>query len=350
MKTALWSLLILGMAFTFTSCEDGLLGEALGNDDDNESFFLLFSDEGEDYDDDFSDLFCFEFVYPLTATNPDGTTLTINDEDELETVIDNAISSEVIPMLNFPIQVLHDDENPVDIATEEELCELIEECWDDYDDDCDCDDDEECFEFNFPITIVLPDNSTVTVNDWDEFETALDNYYDANPNEEDEFTFVFPITVTMLDDNSIVTINDEDELEELFEECYGDLWDDCFEFQFPLTFTMFDGSILTGNSEEELDSLFDAWYVANPNDSIEPILNFPVTVVYDDGTTETVNDEDELDELFEECFGDDWDDCGKIGASNLVAETESTLVKRVVLKTSRVKKAISKKHSIISNK
>lgn len=336
MKFALWSMLILGTAFTFTSCEDGLLGEVIGDDDHQESFFMMFSEDDEDID-----LSCVEFVYPLSATNSDGTTLTINNEDELETAIDNALNTGTIPTLMFPIQVLDDDENPVDIATDEELCDLFMECWEDYeDDDCDChdDEDEECFEFNFPLTIVLPDNSTATVNDWDEFETTLDNYYDANPNDEDEeFTFVFPITVTMLEDNSIETINDEDELEELFEECYDDLWDDCFEFQFPLSFTMSDGSTLTGNSEEELDSLFDAWYNVNPNDSIDPILNFPVTVIYDDSSTETVNDEAALDELFEDCFDDAWDVCGLITSTDLFVEAESTLTKRVIIKTQKVK-------------
>ena len=345
MKSAFWSLLVLGMAFTFTACEDGLLNNILDADHE-ESFFTMFDDD--------IDLSCAEFVYPLTATYDDGSTLTINDEEELESAILNAWSTETFPTLVFPVQVLDDDDTPVNIATDEELCDLFMDCFDwddDYDDDCDCDEDEECFEFNFPLTIILPDNSTTTINDWDEFETTLDNYYDANPADEDEdFTFVFPITVTMLDDNSIVTINDEDELEELFEECYDDIWDDCFEFQFPLSFTMSDGSILTGNSEEELDSLFDAWYLANPNDTIEPLLNFPITVIYDDGSTETANDEDELDELFEECFDEDWDDCGRIGSSELVAETEATLNKRVILKTSRVKKVKTKKQTVKSIK
>jgi hypothetical protein len=90
--------------------------------------------------------------------------------------------------------------------------------------------------------MVLPDNSTITGNDWDELETATDNYFDSNPNaEEEDITFIFPITVTMLADNSVVTVNDEDELELLFDKCYDDLFDDCFEFQFPLSPTMSDG-------------------------------------------------------------------------------------------------------------
>jgi hypothetical protein len=104
---------------------------------------------------------------------------------------------------------------------------------------------------------------------------------------------------------------------------------------------------LTRNSEEALDSLSDTWYLTNPNDSIEPLLNFPVTVIYEDGSTETANNEDGLDELFEDCFGDDWNDCEKINVSDAVIGSKYTLAKRVIVKTSKMKKTVkSKRHKI----
>ena len=46
-------------------------------------------------------------------------------------------------------------------------------------------------------------------------------WYEKNPESEEDPTFVFPIEVT-LEDGSVVSIESEEELDELFEHCYGD--------------------------------------------------------------------------------------------------------------------------------
>lgn len=340
-KLARWSVLVLLMTIIFTSCGDDL--HVIEPDANNQNV-NIFSLIDEEEDNNFTiDMLCFEFVYPIIAINPDGTNATINDEIALQTFIQTAIDTEVYPTLNFPIQVINDDNETITIGDDEALCDLAFECFD----DCDCAEDEECFEINFPVTIILPDSSTVTVNDWEELETSLDNYYNINPNNDGEISFVFPITVTILDDNTILTVNNDDDLEVLFEECYGNFHDDCFEFQFPMSFTMSDGSTLTANSEAELDTAFDAWITANPNDSIGPILNFPITVIYDDGTTETVNNDADLGTLFEECFADEWDDCGKITPTDAIVESKASLEKRIIIKTTRAKNVAKRKQHLI---
>jgi hypothetical protein len=58
-------------------------------------------------------------------------------------------------------------------------------------------------------------------------------------------------------------------------------------------------------------------------------------------------DDKHLDELFEDCFGDDWNDCEKINVSDAVIGSKYTLAKRVIVKTSKMKKTVkSKRHKI----
>ncbi len=330
----------LACTIVLMSCgEDGLLGGLADIDNDNneqESFLLMFDDE------DSIDLSCAEIVYPITLNNADGSTTTVNDEDAFIQAIEDAIFNDGdVPMIAFPIQVINEDDITVTVADEEALFDIFEDCFGDWDDDCGCEDDdfEECFEINYPITLIMPDGSQVTVNDDDALETAIDNYYDANPNDTSDISVVYPITVTMFEDSSIVTISDDDELDELFEDCFDDNFEDCFEIQYPISVLMPDNTTITANNEEELDSLYDAWFNANPNSMDEPELIFPITVVYEDGTTEVVNDEDELEELFEDCYGDDF--CEMVSGTDIVIGTSETTISRVVMKKKQAKATLA---------
>ena len=117
----------------------------------------------------------------------------------------------------FPIDVVLEDGTTQTVQSEEELEELFEEC-EDYDGDF-----EDCFTINYPVTLIFPDASEVSVDSDDALETAIEDYYIANPDEEECPTFAYPIEVT-LEDGTVQTINNEEELIELFEECYDD-WD-----------------------------------------------------------------------------------------------------------------------------
>ena len=329
----------LACSIILMSCgEDGLLGGLVGDENKGQrSFLTMFDNE------DTIDVSCAEIVYPITLNNPDGSTTTINDDDELIEAIEDALFDDSdVPTIAFPIQVIGEDDIAVTVADEDALFEIFEDCfgdWDDYDDDCGCEDDEfeECFEINYPITLVMPDGSQVVVNDDDELETAIDNYYDANPNDTNDISVVYPITVTMLEDSSTVTVNDDDELDELFEDCFDEYFEDCFEIQYPISILMPDSTTITANSEEELDSLYDAWIIANPNNMGEPELIFPITIVYEDGTTEVINDEDELEEAFEACYGDDF--CEMVDGTDIVIGTSETVVSRVAMKKKQIHKA-----------
>ena len=149
-------------------------------------------------------------------------TATINDEDALwDTVEDwyeaNPNSTED-PTLQYPVNILLEDSTAVTLNNDDELDELIEDCFDFEIDDC--------FSLVYPIEIQFPDGSTMATNNDEELFTAVDDWYEANPNNTEDPTLVFPIQVE-LEDGSIEIIETEDELDDLFEDCYGD-WGGCF--------------------------------------------------------------------------------------------------------------------------
>ena len=88
---------------------------------------------GDDFDEILED--CFEVIYPIDVTLPDGTTQTVNSDDELEQLIETWYEqnpeSEECPTPNFPIDIITSDMDTVAINSEMELDNVIEECFGD---------------------------------------------------------------------------------------------------------------------------------------------------------------------------------------------------------------------------
>ncbi|MEO1031297.1 MAG: hypothetical protein AAFX55_07815 [Bacteroidota bacterium] len=211
--------------------------------------------------------FCFDFVYPLTLSYNNGTTVTVEDLDGLIEVMLGSTDELYINGIAFPfdVETFDDDTDSIEVETiddEEEFIELllscafddddIDDCDEDYDPVCvvvtdpsgetfvvtypnecyaiedgftendfvdDCEDDYyvgggvECFELNFPVSVITENGDVITINSEEELATALYDVY--------VFDFVYPITVT-LGDETVVTINDPEDIEDILEDCYDD--------------------------------------------------------------------------------------------------------------------------------
>lgn len=172
-------------------------------------------------------------------------------------------------------------------------------------------------DFVYPITLVMPDDATVAVNDEEELETAFEDWEDNNPNSDEKPTFQYPLEMVNIDGETI-TVNNDDELEEAFEECKDyeghcgkdkdddcdDKWyekDDCFDLIFPVTVIFPDSTTSTVNDEDALETAIEGWYDANPNATAKPTFSFPIQIKYEDGTIETINSEMELEEAYDDC-------------------------------------------------
>ncbi len=193
--------------------------QSIGSDEEIEQIFEDCYGEWEDT----TFMECFEFVYPLQVALPDGTVQSASSNEDLDAIymgwMEANPNSEDFPSLLFPLQVVVlENGETVTLNNEVELSAVLENCYGDIDFD-------PCFTYNYPLTLVMPDGSTPTVNSNDEFGGTLEAWFEANPNTDAYITFQFPISVTLTEDGSVVTVNSEEELSALYETCYGCLVD-----------------------------------------------------------------------------------------------------------------------------
>jgi hypothetical protein len=216
--------------------------------------------------------FGFSIQFPITLIYNNGTTVTVNNIDELIDVAANVTDELYIDGVEFPInvEVFNDETGAIEVVTintEDELEELFDDinfedgfncqCTEEYApvcveiddidgetfvltfpnacyalcegfeqadflDSCEGDYDDnyenDCFEFNFPLNIVTDDGETITIDSLEDLgNITYDMYY---------FTFEFPLTVTT-DDEEVITVENETALFELIEDCYDDYYEDC---------------------------------------------------------------------------------------------------------------------------
>jgi hypothetical protein len=232
--------------------DDGTLTQNDGTTDNNPIGNILFD-------------FCFEFEYPVTLSYNSGATVVINDFDALVDVLINMTDNLYIDGIAFPFNVFVFNPNSgavevQTINTENDFVTLIESCGFDeddcvYTDDFDpicieiqdfmgesfiiqfpnmsyaicegftqndvvvCDeivdpgvDDNECFEFDYPISIVTLAGSTIEVSSDEEWETIMFTIQG--------FDFVYPFNVILLNGDTTQTIANDNDFISLLDTCY----------------------------------------------------------------------------------------------------------------------------------
>ncbi|MCB0688693.1 MAG: hypothetical protein KDC53_19275 [Saprospiraceae bacterium] len=172
---------------------------------------------------------CFEFVFPITIAFPDGTTTEVADyaalRDALHTYREENPDGER-PTLSYPLDVMTQDGEVVTLASADELDQLRMQCADSLRMEGHRGGhrgghgghDMFCFSVNFPLSIALPDGTTVEVADRVALKDALRSWKEDNPDSTDRPELVFPITVTM-EDGTVVTVESKDDLKDLKDSC-----------------------------------------------------------------------------------------------------------------------------------
>ncbi len=163
---------------------------------------------------------CLSLAFPFTV-NANGLEVTIDSEEDLELIediFDEFENDDDLLEILFPITVILADHSEFVIENEEAFEDLADDC-NDFDDD-----DIECIDLEYPITVSTYDtvDQTSSVVVLEDDEDLYDLIEDLD--EDNLIGFNFPITV-VLSDSSTVIINNNDELEEIIE----DVKDDCDE-------------------------------------------------------------------------------------------------------------------------
>ncbi|MBT8275784.1 MAG: hypothetical protein KJO39_06565 [Bacteroidia bacterium] len=158
-----------------------------------------------------------------------------------------------------------------------------------------------CVSVKFPITVIA-NGQEVILMDEDDID-LIEAIFDQFPNDTDTLEIVFPITV-ILDDYTEVVVNSQAELDALIAACESSGGDDsisCLDFEYPITFFIFDNNqqqtgTVTVNSDLELyiflNGIGDDDYFS---------IDYPINVILEDGSVVTVNNNAELEQLIEDC-------------------------------------------------
>jgi len=186
----------------------------------------------EDGEDERSE--CFELVLPVTYTMPDGSTITVETDDEsswssLRSWYESNPDAEDEPSLGYPVDIMYGADSTVTINNQEEMENAYSSCRNEENEDRpegdgdsgDSEDEErpegdgedvECFELILPVTYAMPDGSIITVED-DSGYGLLREWAENNPESDGEPSIQYPFDVLYIveDQEVTVTINSNEE-------------------------------------------------------------------------------------------------------------------------------------------
>ncbi len=242
---------------------------------------------------------CYELVYPVTILNVDGATATAANEDELVL----QLSDGNFYSFSFPLNLIDADGNPVIADDGNALFDLLAACNPGGGIGGGCNPGGfACYQFSYPITLVMIDGSTVTINSDDEFANAVMNGEWAG--------FQYPITL-IAEDSTELVVNNDDELNGAMLNCGGFIGGGgggdstlvngdfiCYNFVYPIQITDFTNGTVTNIADET------AWYAYLSNgNNVGFEFVFPLGLIHvETGATLTANNYDELTEAMEDCF------------------------------------------------
>ena len=199
---------------------------------------------------------CYTLVYPVTFIAEDRTIIIVENEGGWQQLRDwHAANPEAAtkPALQFPVDIILSDESTtVTIDSEEEIDMIHKDCYGERRKRG------KCFEFVYPITFILPDGSTITVEEAKDKQQIRD-WYEANPDVTEKPAIRFPIDIT-LSDGTTTTIDNEEEFDAIRKDCHENRpgrGKRCFEFVYPITFVVEDGSTITIDDKNNWQALKD---------------------------------------------------------------------------------------------
>lgn len=168
--------------------------------------------------------YCLEFIFPISLQFADESIIEVEDYTDLKESVkawfdENEVekSKENKPQLVFPIQVVNQEGEVVDVADEDALKELKSECPKKGKGKGMKGKGSKCFSLVFPLSLTI-DGTVEEFEDRASLKTAVKAYKEASGDDFERPTLVFPVTV-QLEDESEVVVNSQEELIALKESC-----------------------------------------------------------------------------------------------------------------------------------
>ena len=183
-------------------------------------------------------------------------------------------------------------------------------------------DDASCVSIKLPVTLML-DTATITIESEEDF-AILENIMKLAQLDPGDIVFEYPITI-VLPDYSTVEINNEDQLEEYTDICPEDGSDDdieCLDFKYPVKISVFNSQNEVADVVTIEDDMELAIFLSTLDSDDLIGLQFPVVMILFDGIEREINDNNELSNLIDDvkdlCEENDDFDLGDISDSELI--------------------------------
>ncbi len=163
---------------------------------------------------------CYEFVFPISITFPDGSSNALEDYETLRSTIkawkEANPEAEEKPSLAFPLDVVSQEGELITVNSADELKELKRGCRRNGKKDHKRGD--RCFKLVFPVSIAFPDGTTTEFADRMTMKAAIRTWKSENPDAEERPMLAFPLDIE-LEDGTTLTIADAEALMAQKESC-----------------------------------------------------------------------------------------------------------------------------------
>ncbi|MCC6815780.1 MAG: hypothetical protein IT267_05165 [Saprospiraceae bacterium] len=213
---ALYALMLIGLS----SCQKDELATSDVENFVQETIYELQFDGG------IGKLGCFELIFPVQISFPDGTNGSYSSYDELIAAFKDwrltHSKSEGKPEFIFPIDVLKKDGTTITVNSKEELKDLRKECPGRHNrgPKGHINRGLSCFELTYPLTLIFPNSNELTVSSKEEFRSALKSWRELNPGRPVSHPKIkFPYSVILKEDGTTVTLNSREDLIALKDKC-----------------------------------------------------------------------------------------------------------------------------------
>ncbi|WP_223033019.1 LamG domain-containing protein [Hanstruepera marina] len=170
-----------------------------------------------------------------------------------------------------------------------------------------------CILIDLPVTVVV-NGVTLTIESVEDYD-AIEEIIDEFTNDQDEIEIQFPIVI-ILSDYTEVTIENQEELETYIEDCFGENEPDddieCIDFQYPITFSIYNSNFQVIDTVEIHSDQELYVFIEELEGGVLASINFPINMVLASGEVIEVNNNTELEiaiaEAEDDCDEDDDND------------------------------------------
>lgn len=243
---------------------------------------------------------CYSIIFPVTLVFEDGTEVEVQNRMGIQRAIrawaiENGRPT-TRPEIAYPFDVEVRNGRVLTINNDEEFTALIRLCRPLPNHP------NPCYNLIFPITMELPNGTTVELEGPVELRVFLRRWIANNPNSDLRPQMVFPIEVMLTADESIVTVESREELMALRRDCLAGNFGPCFTLVYPLGIVIGDNEVAIADSPEAARDIYRAWLADNPGATERPPFDYPIEVTLtEDGSVVTVNSQEELRALWQDC-------------------------------------------------